>query len=329
MLSTKEYIRLFRKYQRGEASLKEMDELLGGLRQDGPFCRWMDETWEQSHEDIDPTLRDRLYEQIASRISLKKVQNHPQPRKTALWPLLAKIAATLLVLVAVGFGYWHFSSYGQATPWTTIASHDKFLKVTLPDSSQVWLCRNSTLQYPEAFQTDSRTVRITGEAYFEVHHDRQRPFTVNSHRLRIRVTGTKFSISDYRRDSTCEVVLSEGAVNVSPQRAAQRHEVRLHSDYAYLLLSDGQEKVQHVDASALVAWKDGTYQFSDVPLGTVLRRLGRFYGKDISCDPSMSGRRISCTIFVNDSLEVVLRDLSRIVPISWKTDGNKCYVVGK
>lgn len=47
---------------------------------------------------------------------------------------------------------------------------------------------NSTLQYPEAFQTDSRTVRITGEAYFEVHHDRQRPFTVNSHRLRIRVT---------------------------------------------------------------------------------------------------------------------------------------------
>ncbi len=328
MCTTKEYISLFRKYQRGEASLCEMSELLKGLKDDGPFCQWMDEEWQSSGNDMDSALRDRLYLQISKRVSLEQTQAKRHSRLHLHWDLFEKVAAAVLVLVAVGVCYWHFST-GTVEQWATISSHGKFLQVTLPDSSRVWLCRYSTLQYPAGFHRGDRNVRLTGEAYFEVRHDSSHPFTVNARRVRIRVTGTKFSVSDFRNEQTSKVVLCEGSVNVSRQGPSQQREVHLRPGNAYTLLPDGHQLVEHVDAEALVAWKDGQYSFTDTRLADVLHRIGRLYGKEITCDSSVGDRKVSCTIFLNDSFLVALRDLSRIVPITWKADRNKCHVMGK
>lgn len=328
MCTTNEYICLFRKYQRGKASVSEMNELLKGFEDDGKFCQWMDEVWQVSSKDMDPSLRDRLYVQIRERISVGQSPAKDRGQLCMHWSQLCKVAAVFLVFLAVGMCYWHFA-IGSEEKWATISSRDKFLQFTLPDSSHVWLCRYSTLQYPAEFYRGNRNVRLSGEAYFEVRHDNEHPFIVEARRVRIRVTGTKFSVSDFHNERTSKVVLCEGSVNVSRLNAAQQREIHLHPNNAYVLLPNGHELVQRVEAAALVAWKDGQYRFTDTTLDAVLQRLGRFYGKNITCDASVGGRKVSCTIFLNDSFQVALQDLSHIVPISWHIDRNKCHIVGK
>lgn len=326
MCTTKEYISLFRKYQKGEASFREMNELLKGFEDDGKFCQWMDQEWQSSDNSMSSSLRSRLYAQIRQRVGLGK--SHRQGRLRLHWSLIRKAAAIFIVLVAIGAAYWHFN-VGTGERWGTISAHDKFLQVTLPDSSHVWLCRYSSLQYPTSFRQGYRSVRLTGEAYFDVRHDSAHPFIVESRRIRIRVTGTKFSVSDFNKEGISKVVLCEGSVNVSRQGKAGQHEFHLRPNNAYILFPDGRELVQPVDAQSLVTWKDGYCRFSDTRLNDILQRIGSFYGKDITCDSSVGSKKVSCTIFLNDSFEVALRDLGHIVPISWKTHRNKCHVMGK
>src|SRR5690606_32756407 len=66
-------------------------------------------------------------------------------------------------------------------------------KVVLPDNSVVWLNAASSLRFPIAFGGNTRSVELTGEGYFEVAHDQQKPFIVTSQNQQTIVIGTKFN----------------------------------------------------------------------------------------------------------------------------------------
>lgn len=53
---------------------------------------------------------------------------------------------------------------------------DAKTKITLPDSSVVWLNANACLRYPREFSEQIRQVEIKGEAFFEVRKDEKKPF---------------------------------------------------------------------------------------------------------------------------------------------------------
>src|SRR5690606_26229989 len=70
-------------------------------------------------------------------------------------------------------------------------------QVILPDGSEVWLNANSTLTYPSKFTENERKVNFSGEAYFSVVKNTQKPFKVISHGQQVEVLGTEFNISSY------------------------------------------------------------------------------------------------------------------------------------
>lgn len=51
-------------------------------------------------------------------------------------------------------------------------------QLTLPDGSRVWLNAASSITYPTTFATATREVSITGEVYFEVEPNKEKPFIV-------------------------------------------------------------------------------------------------------------------------------------------------------
>src|SRR3546814_4487254 len=69
------------------------------------------------------------------------------------------------------------------------------------------------------YAADRRTVDLLrGEAFFQVESDRSRPFRVRADAVTVTVTGTAFDVG--LTDGTLSVAVSEGIVEVAPERGA-------------------------------------------------------------------------------------------------------------
>ncbi|HEY0668863.1 MAG TPA: FecR family protein, partial [Sphingobacteriaceae bacterium] len=87
-------------------------------------------------------------------------------------------------------------------------------QVILPDGTRVWLNAASSLKFPVVFGKE-RTVKLTGEAYFEVAKDKNKPFTVSVGNIGVKVLGTHFNVMAYTDEEAITTTLLEGKVKVS------------------------------------------------------------------------------------------------------------------
>src|SRR5690606_22131582 len=69
--------------------------------------------------------------------------------------------------------------------------------IVLADGTKAWLNAGSSLVFPSNFAKDQRVVEASGEVFFEVAKDKERPFIVRSKEFDIRVLGTVFNLSAY------------------------------------------------------------------------------------------------------------------------------------
>ena len=76
-----------------------------------------------------------------------------------------------------------------------VRAGDEQVLVALNDGSRVTLNNNAELRYPEKFRGDKREVLLSGEAFFEVERNPEKPFTINIEDMAIvEVLGTSFNI---------------------------------------------------------------------------------------------------------------------------------------
>lgn len=88
-------------------------------------------------------------------------------------------------------------------------------KVQLPDGTQVWLNADSRITYNENFQGSLREVQLSGEAYFDVVRDEERPFVIHTNVIDIKVLGTAFNVRSYADEQNTETSLVRGSVEVT------------------------------------------------------------------------------------------------------------------
>jgi ferric-dicitrate binding protein FerR (iron transport regulator) len=77
----------------------------------------------------------------------------------------------------------------------SFTSAESVREINLPDGSTVWLNSNSTLLLPENFSSKHRKLFLKGEAFFEVHKDKDNSFRVFSGNSVTEVLGTSFNIN--------------------------------------------------------------------------------------------------------------------------------------
>ena len=85
---------------------------------------------------------------------------------------------------------------------------------TLPDGTSVTLNKGAVLEYPSSFRGNKRSVRLRGEAWFEVKHDNAKPFIILSGNVKVEVLGTTFSVNTKAADNKMEVILNSGSLAV-------------------------------------------------------------------------------------------------------------------
>jgi ferric-dicitrate binding protein FerR (iron transport regulator) len=149
----------------------------------------------------------------------------------------------------------------------------------LVDKSEVWLNANSSITFPTAFSGKDRKVKITGEVYFEVAKDKSKPFIVNTNQSEIKVLGTHFNINAYNDEEAEATTLLEGAVKVKRNneevvlKPGQQANINHHSQRINL------KEIDNLDA--VIAWKNGYFQFDRADLASVMRQISRWYDADV------------------------------------------------
>ncbi|MBK3516987.1 FecR family protein [Carboxylicivirga marina] len=152
---------------------------------------------------------------------------------------------------------------------------------TLSDGSVVWLNAGSRLTLQQPFSDDKRNVILEGEAYFEVKHDSDRPFTVNvPGENSIRVLGTSFNVNAYLTEKIFHTVLVEGSV-LWKTKGGQERILEPEQLLSYEV-NGTQIDVKSVRTENYTAWKDGRFVFDGEPLFKIMQSLSRWYGVDVN-----------------------------------------------
>ncbi len=223
---------------------------------------------------------DKSFRSLQRRIELRRQKARPQ------WRQIVMRYAAILVAGVIVAGMYIYQNRPDDRICTVDAENSE-CSVTLPDGSVVRLTRSSKLNYPAAFDDKNRTVRLTGEAFFEVSKHNGALFTVTTvHDAQVVVRGTKFNLKAYDDSSDIETVLVEGAVDF---RAAE-HVVALHpGQKASYNPADNDLTVQTVNLEAELAARLRTFRYVD--LSQITAVIEDFYGLGI--------------VFRNDSLKEI------------------------
>lgn len=148
--------------------------------------------------------------------------------------------------------------------------------VILPDGTRVWLNASSSIKFPMVFSGKERKVEITGEAYFEVVTDPERPFDVKAGETNIRVLGTHFNVMAYADEQAVNTTLLEGKVKVSSGKTTN-----FMKPGQQALISNGTINIATANVEEAVAWKNGYFYFKDSDIKTVMRQISRWYDVDV------------------------------------------------
>ncbi len=183
-------------------------------------------------------------------------------------------------------------------------------QVILADGTKVWLNAASSLHFPTSFAGKERRVEITGEAYFEVAHNAAMPFIVKNGDAEVRVLGTHFNINAYNDESAVKVTLLEGQVNVT-QLNAHRSQLLSPGQQASMHVNSDIKVNSDVDMEAVMAWKNGLFNFTYADIKTIMRQVGRWYDIEVSYEGNLPEREFSGKISRNTNASNVLKILEQ------------------
>lgn len=197
-------------------------------------------------------------------------------------------------------------------------------QIILADGSKVWLNAASILTFPTAFSRTERKVELTGEAYFEVAKNKEKPFIVETGDLSVNVLGTHFNIAAYRDESKLTTTLMEGSVRIDHGKNK-------------MLIKPGQEasleknknfvQVREVDVEEAIAWKNGVFVFNDENIESIMRKLSRWYDINVHFETELKNKDFSGTISRFKNVEEVLEMLQLTGSIHFKIQGRDIYVL--
>ena len=233
-------------------------------------------------------------------------------RKVVRW-LMA--AAVLLVVVFVGDSA-HFAAVATVEKkYTSELAENR--DIALPDGSQVMLGGKTT--FAIRFSAARRNSELeTGEAFFEVAHDPERPWIVAAGKIAVRAVGTAFDVR--RSGERVTITVTEGRV-----RIGNRDAIQLDAAGAALEAVAGQRVTYDPATSGFLvanitpqrpAWHDkANLEFFDEPLESVVATINRYSRRPLYLtDASLAALPYTGTVRL-DSLEGWARGLTHAYPL--------------
>lgn len=293
--------------------------------------------------DLQPTL-----DKIHHRINIHMEQADPGLQKRIqINRIFLRVAAVLFLPLLISTMLYVYEKAGissmkdQLTELTV--TYGSKLNTVLPDGTTVWLNSGSTLEYPQSTFQKNRSVRLTGEAYFDVTPNKRNPFIVETETINIKVIGTRFNVRAYPEDKTISATLEEGRVAIETGGKKGSSLCLLEPRERIVFQKENRTFQKHtVQTDMFTSWKDGKLIFRNNSLDYIIKQLERWFNTEIEIS---NGADLSQTPFnmtiENETIEQVLKYLTEasgpdityeVIPEQKREDGKisrRKYIIVK
>ena len=197
----------------------------------------------------------------------------------------------------------------------------------LADGTKAWLNAASSIHFPTAFSGNERKVEITGEVYFEVAHDRSKPFKVEfsnatGEKGEVEVLGTHFDLNAYPDETNIKTTLLQGSVKVSQSDKIQM----LSPGQQAIISSDKITLKKDIDVAQITAWKNGYFLFNNTDIQSIMRQVSRWYDIDVSFEGKIPSDGFTGKILRNVPLSKFLKVLE-MNDVKVRRDGRNVTVI--
>ncbi len=293
---------LLKRYLEGGGSEKEklhIEEWFSDLRTNEELRKFSKIRWEDLPEESKETTlsgydEERVHDRIHHILRLEEAAASQKAKtRSMLISFFTRAAAVLFIPITLFALYnWRGNiaesqSVSRAEIFSPFGARTNFV---LPDGSSGWLNGGSTLSFPTQFTGKSRTVELTGEAYFDVVSNPEKPFTVMAEEMKVKAYGTSFNVMAYPDDMTMEVTLETGVVEVfRKDRFNDEKSMGLMApgERGVLNQETGYFKKESVRVDQFTSWKEGRLILRNEPMSRVVIKLNRWYNVNIVVNDSL------------------------------------------
>ena len=309
------------------------------------FLKWMDS--KKGEAELGSIIEEVWEDEVGGKrqTPIKPIQQQPKkdrgfkdpdpispkihPKKPKTIRIWFAVAASLTMLITFGLSFTLnkipaedqvFAAELEIVKLTKSTQRAQRKLLVLPDGSKVTLNAESTIIYGEDFKTN-RTIKLDGEAFFEVAKDPEHPFTVISQNISTTALGTSFNVKSYPTDRKIQVSLATGKVRVEDRLNQSNVEILPGEGVRYDHKANSLEKV-NVDLRGMLSWREGILHFDKVPFNVILEDLERWYGVEFTVSGKSKTPTLLCsgTFGPNEYLSNVLKALSYSVDFGYQID---------
>jgi len=307
-----------------------LDEWLQAEKTNRNIFERLLEIWNYNPAQVQDT--SRMYQKFRNRVG--QFEHTSRVHNFVSYGL--RISAILLLLVGMTILIQKFILPGNETQ---LAYNEIFVPkgnrtfVVLPDSTKVWISNSTKLKYPHEFSGKTRELFLTGEAYFEVAHNKHKPFIVNIGANRIKVLGTKFSVTAYPEDNLVRADLISGKIQFDIRSGESS------KNYKSFFVTPGHSMEFNKATNTITDseipegfydyWLHGLYAFKNESLESLARKVKRIYNVEIIFeDEYLKSKRYNGSFSVDDNIFNFIEAIKQtsVEPVEYRLDGNKLFI---
>ncbi len=245
-----------------------------------------------------------------------------------------RAAAVILILVTAGIATWKFSPTEKIIYAEVVTSENDYSchEVVLPDGTTVKLNHNSKLIYPESFSKDTREVKLTGEAFFDVTPNKEKPFVIKTDNASVKVLGTSFNVYAYSNAPTVEVIVKTGKVELSDN-------VINNISNKKILLTPGQKGTFNKSTRTILkeleynsnelSWISHEIKFEFTKLEDAFKTLQRIYSVQITVDEDVNLDNQLNATFNKQDLDYIMDVIALTLDLKAKKIEENKYIIQK
>lgn len=282
---------------------------------------------------------DSSIERLLKRIGHPKMRDKKIRGNLSWIRRTISIAAAAIVLIVAGNYLWNNGKETSKKDFTSVKSTKKGVKstLTLPDGTKVWINSDTKLIYDRLFDQSTRVVELSGEAFFDVAHDKKRPFIVRTKTIDIKVLGTAFNVRAYPEESNTQAILLSGSIEMHLK--AQTGRVILLKPNEKIVVKNFDSIKKQVTNDDLkepeiiltkviqdpadsstreTLWIKNKIIFNNDALQDIVRTLEEWYGyKIIITEKKLKEKRLS-GVFENKSISEILEALKLVAEFDYQ-----------
>ena len=293
----------------GEATAPERQQVETWMRANGVNQKYFD----QVKTIFDKAASNSIQQQFDTDAAWGRVKRKLKGKNTKVYRLqdaeywsVLKIAAGILIFVFVGIVAYQYRTPEIET--VAVVSDATTVQDTLPDGSTAFLNKKSQLSYEYNPRKKTRKVKLKGEAFFDIKHEEEKPFIIETEEVMIKDLGTTFNVKAYPESNSVEVIVESGEVQIYTLND-EGIILKAGEKGFYDKTLKAFSKIEKIDTNGL-AYKTRVFSFSNTDLQSVVEMLNNVYGSKITL-ANTALRSCHVTVnFNNDNLDLVVEILA-------------------